>query len=62
MSKHTKKVPSYRVHKASGQAVVTLGGKDHYLGKYGMLLDARCAAVGIKTIRSGSSDSVLCWI
>ncbi len=27
--------PSYRHHKASGQAVVTLGGRDVYLGKYG---------------------------
>jgi integrase len=28
------RVPSYRRHKASGQAVVTLGGKDHYLGVF----------------------------
>lgn len=28
-------IPSYRKHKASGQAVVTLNGRDHYLGKYG---------------------------
>jgi hypothetical protein len=28
-------VPKYRCHKASGQAVVTLGGKDVYLGHYG---------------------------
>ncbi len=27
--------PTYRLHKATGQAVVTLGGKDHYLGKHG---------------------------
>ncbi len=27
-------VPSYRHHKKSGQAVVTLGGKDHYLGRH----------------------------
>ena len=27
--------PSYRKHKPSGQAVVTLGGKDIYLGRYG---------------------------
>lgn len=27
--------PSYRHHKASGQAVVTIGGKDHYLGRHG---------------------------
>jgi integrase len=27
--------PSYRCHKATGQAVVTLNGRDFYLGKYG---------------------------
>lgn len=27
--------PQYRLHKASGNAVVTLGGKDYYLGKFG---------------------------
>ena len=30
-----KRVPSYRLHKPSGRAVVTLNGKDHYLGEYG---------------------------
>ena len=25
-------IPSYRLHKPSGQAVVTLNGRDHYLG------------------------------
>ena len=29
------RIPSYRPHKASGQAVVTLDGRDHYLGKHG---------------------------
>ena len=24
--------PSYRLHKSSGQAIVTVGGRDHYLG------------------------------
>jgi hypothetical protein len=28
-------VPKYRRHKASGQAIVTLAGVDHYLGHYG---------------------------
>lgn len=28
-------VPKYRRHRATGQAVVTLSGKDHYLGPYG---------------------------
>jgi len=27
--------PSYRLHKPSGQAVVTLNGRDHYLGEHG---------------------------
>ena len=27
--------PKYRLHKASGQAVVTLNGRDHYLGPHG---------------------------
>src|SRR5215510_8536201 len=28
-------VPTYRKHKSTGQAVVTLDGKDRYLGRYG---------------------------
>jgi hypothetical protein len=28
------RVPSYRRHKPTGQAVVTLNGKYHYLGKW----------------------------
>ena len=34
MSDHLR-IPTYRKHKGSGQAVVTLAGKDHYLGKFG---------------------------
>ncbi len=29
------RIPSYRHHKPSGQAVVTLSGRDHYLGPHG---------------------------
>jgi integrase len=29
------KLPAYRKHKSSGQAVVTLNGRDHYLGPHG---------------------------
>ena len=29
-----RKVPSYRKHKATGLAVVTLSGNDFYLGPY----------------------------
>ena len=28
------RIPSYRRHKPSGQAVVTLNGRDFYLGKW----------------------------
>lgn len=35
MSRITRKPPSYRRHKATGQAVVTIAGKDHYLGSHG---------------------------
>ena len=30
-----KHLPSYRLHKPTGQAVVTLNGKDNYLGRHG---------------------------
>ncbi|QDT67867.1 hypothetical protein MalM25_07750 [Planctomycetes bacterium MalM25] len=35
MPRLTNALPSYRKHRASGQAVVTLSGADHYLGKHG---------------------------
>lgn len=35
MSRNSKKVPSYCLHKASGRAVVKLNGRDHYLGPFG---------------------------
>jgi hypothetical protein len=35
MPKLVHKMPAYRLHKPSGQAVVTLGGKDCYLGPHG---------------------------
>lgn len=35
MSRITRKPPSYRRHKATGYAVVTIGGRDHYLGEHG---------------------------
>ena len=30
----SNRIPSYRHHKSSGQAIVTLSGHDHYLGQY----------------------------
>jgi hypothetical protein len=35
MPRLTHSVPKYRRHRASGQAVVTLADKDHYLGPHG---------------------------
>jgi integrase len=35
MPRLTRKLPSYRLHKPSGQAVVTINGRDHYLGAFG---------------------------
>jgi len=35
MPRLTKKLPSYRLHKASGQAIVTLSGRQVYLGPHG---------------------------
>ena len=29
------KLPKYRKHRSSGQAVVTIGGRDQYLGPFG---------------------------
>jgi hypothetical protein len=31
----TARTPKYRFHKQTGQAVVTLGGRDSYLGRHG---------------------------
>lgn len=35
MQTGSSKVPGYRLHKASGRAIVKLSGKVHYLGKHG---------------------------
>ena len=29
-----RRIPKYRLHKPSGQAVVTLSGRDFYLGRF----------------------------
>jgi hypothetical protein len=34
MSRNAAGIPAYRRHRASGQAVVTLNGVDHYLGRW----------------------------
>ncbi len=35
MSLRGRKIPAYSLHKASGQAVVRIQGRDHYLGVFG---------------------------
>jgi hypothetical protein len=35
MAKSNSTPPKYRLHRASGQAVVTINRKDQYLGKHG---------------------------
>ena len=35
MTEHTKSTPSYRLHRPTNKAVVTLNGRDFYLGPYG---------------------------
>lgn len=35
MTIRQRRIPSYRLHKPTGQAVVRLDGRDHYLGKHG---------------------------
>ncbi len=35
MPRLVHQVPKYRKHRTSGQAVVTIAGKDHYLGPHG---------------------------
>ncbi|MDZ4852867.1 MAG: hypothetical protein SGI77_26570 [Pirellulaceae bacterium] len=35
MPKLVTSVPKYRKHRATGQALVTINGRDHYLGPHG---------------------------
>ena len=35
LDRRRKSLPSYRFHKPTGKAVVTIGARDHYLGPYG---------------------------
>ncbi len=41
MPKLTRSVPTYRKHRSSGQAIVTLAGHDHYLGPHGTATSRR---------------------
>ena len=45
MPRLTERNPSYRKHRATGQAVVTIGGRDFYLGPWGTCFDLNGFAV-----------------
>ena len=34
-TKRNRRIPSYRLHKSSGRAVVTIDGRDYFLGRHG---------------------------
>jgi integrase len=55
MARPRKHQPNYRLHKASGQAVVTLGGKDVYLGKFGTDASKDAYERAVLTWRNGGS-------
>ncbi len=61
MPKLSNSLPKYRCHKASGQAIVTLAGKHHYLGPYGTKASRleydRLIAEWVANGRSASPDS-----
>lgn len=55
MGRTKKDKPNYRLHKATGQAVVTLGGRDVYLGKYGTDASKDAYERAVLTWRNGGS-------
>jgi integrase len=63
-------VPSYRLHKQSGQAIVTLCGKDHLLGLFGSAasrekydrLIAEWIAGGRQSIRRDAEPAPICEV
>jgi integrase len=66
MPRLTRSTPTYRRHLASGQAIVTLQGRDHYLGRYGSAESKRTydrivgewLAAGRPTSATASPDAV----
>ena len=58
------RVPAYRLHKASGQAVVTIAGRDHYLGRHGSEASRKAydALVGRATLNPPRSFSTAAFI
>jgi hypothetical protein len=42
------RIPSYRLHKPTGQAVVTIDGKDHYLALHGRAFGGGSGSNGLR--------------
>jgi hypothetical protein len=51
-----RKTPAYRLHRHSGQAIVTLSGRDHYLGLFG---SAQSRGLYDKRVNSFSREQLL---
>ena len=51
MPRTTDHVPKYSRHKGSGQAVVTIRGRDQYLGPYGSKASRMWGCLGIFLFR-----------
>jgi hypothetical protein len=69
MPKLTTSVPKYRLHRASGQSIVSIGGQDHYLGlhnssaskeKYNRLVQEWLLRGRQPAVISGAKDSDIC--
>ena len=60
MSRKAPGQPSYRLHKPSGKAVVTIDGKDHYLGDYGSAETRRIESVSFNAWRLALRGGI--WI
>ena len=77
MSSTASRTPKYRLHKPTGQAVVTIDGKDRYLGKHGtaesregydrLIAESSCTSlcgpsrIGRRARRAGRTPSLPGW-
>ena len=50
------KPSSYRLHKPTGQAVVRIDGRDHYLGKHGTEVSIPMSAAGRASTQEGRAS------
>lgn len=59
-TRRAPRVPGYRLHKPSGQAVVTLAGRDHYLGPHGSdASHAKYQRLAAEYVRNGFRAAVV---